>query len=154
MDKRRKNIIGYEFLHQKFLFVCFSIFNIPLWLPWFSEMSFLIKVLCGLQFCKLKWIKTSFCQRISWHPQPPPGNNWRHPGVSQTGSEITTFYVASLVLLWDLNWQRQFIRGAWLNVHGLLINLQALGEPWKMPSFFSKEGEQKRSNCRCVSVCV
>lgn len=62
VDKR--TIIGYEFLHRIF---CLFVFpsSIPLlWLTWFSEMSFLIKVLCGLQFCKLKWIEISFLREF------------------------------------------------------------------------------------------
>lgn len=130
-DKNRKNIIADEFLYQRFLFVCFSICNTLLWLTWFSEMSFLIKVLHGLQFCKLKWIKISFVREfhdtLNSHLEIIGDTLGYHRPISG----ITTLYASLLVCLWKLNWQQQFIKKVWLSIHSLLTNLQGLREPRK-----------------------
>lgn len=62
-------------------------------------MSFLIKELCGLQFCKLKWIKISFVREFHDTLNPLLEIIGDTLGYHRRGSGITTLYVASLVFL-------------------------------------------------------
>lgn len=153
-DKNRKNVIAYEFLYQRFLFVCFSICNTLLWLSWFSEMSFLIKVLHGLQFCKLKWIKIGFVREFHDTLNPHLEIIGDTLGYHRPISGITTLYASLLVCLWKLNWQQQFIKRVWLSAHSLLTNLQGLGEPRKTAFLLPWKLRPKGQSWMHVHICV
>lgn len=154
MDKRRKNAICYELLYGRFLFVCFPICNTPLWLTWFSEMSFLIKMQHGLQFCKLKWIKISLAREFHDTLRPlleiiGDTLGYHRPGLRKHHSLCCLTCVFMRTKLTAAVHYGSMIECAW--------SADKLISTWgnmKNAFHFLKEVEQKMSKCESGCACV